>query len=95
MFWPKPEKYSHGPLLAALLALWPLHLATAAVQDPESKLPVDTLPATWNWLEPPLGIAKIPDAPPAAGTEAKIQLGRRCFSTDLSDGSMSGAMSSP
>lgn len=43
-------------------------------------LPVDTLPATWDWHVPPLGLDSIPEPPTSnAPTEAKIRLGRRLF----------------
>ncbi len=67
-------------LVAGLIFSWPIVGSNGAVQERAPDLPVDTLPASWNWLEPPLGISKFPNEPlENPSTELKIRLGRRLF----------------
>ena len=63
------------------------------VSQPE-KPPTDTLPASWNWKELPLGITKSIEHPSDnSATDEKIKLGRRLFFDPIlsDDGSMACA----
>ncbi len=83
-------------IAAAILFCTSLGNASGQVQPvskPE-KPPADTLPASWNWKELPLGITKSIEHPPEnSATDEKIKLGRRLFFDPIlsDDGSMSCA----